>query len=1091
MLNRWLRTTTRFVTLFSTALVLTACGGGGGGVGSGGFLGNSGEDTLDAVIAIAATNAAGEPDNELSAANPLTVTVTLERGNGDPIPEAIVDLSASVGSVSPDNGAALTDANGVAVFEVTFDGTEGAGTLTASYTEGDQTLNVELGIQAVTVEITPAYLLELETTDSAGNPSKRFSSIDPLNVMVTLYSVDGDELTPLPDEIITLETSIGSIDPSNGSTLTDANGQAMFVLSAQSDAGAGTLLAAFEAPSGDVFNRSQNVEVQVASTEAPAYSLDLQLFDAAGNTTTQLTAEEPVTARVTLSANADTVSVGSRIVSLESTIANVSPANGSSLTDANGVAEFLLEFGGTIGAGTVTASFATDTISLIETEVLEASSVAVETGLSILLLDTNGNASNILSDDTPLTVRVSITDREGNVQDVDDAIIQLESELGDVSPANGQALTNNGVAEFTLQFDGNVGAGVVTARYTTEQGDLEQTANIEAQTDEESTYVLSLSRSGGSVTPTNPVTVTVNLRSGSANGPRVAGELVTLTSAISDVSPDNGTAVTDAAGNASFILEYNGTDGAGLVEAIYSSEAGNTFTNGINVTASRGSPLYTVRITEPVSGQDFDETGIDVTVNVATSAGIQNRALVVTLSSDVGIVTPDNGAALTDSNGNASFRLTGNGSTGAGFLTATFTDADGNTYEDVVSVTMSTSGIGGGGTDPSKITFVSATPETIALKGSGGGDGLTEQATVIFQVTDSSDTGVPGQAVSFRLSTDLGGVALQDAAGTTDANGNVVAVVNSGSLPTPVRVEARTTVPEIGEIGALSTVLNVSSGVPVNSRFVLFYSADQRECEDLLTCTYLIATGFDRFGNPAVDGTVVNFVTNCGGVGRPDAPSTGSCVLGDRDDIGFGRCEVQWVAGNLDPADGSLCLVDDANGVEQSVDIQVMAYALGEEDFTDLNGNAFFDAEPIDPVPANAPSRERELNLEAGGEPFLDFNVDGMYETGEFFVDWNGNGVRDAMTTSSDDSTARPGPYPKAMPADPAEPDDDLAPYNYLFYNGTACAERLDGDGNPEAGSPNIADPSDGAGIVADVDDCSAELIYVWDTIDPSLTPAP
>ena len=247
MLNRWLRTTTRFVTLVSTTLALVACGGGGGGVGSGGFLGNSGENALDAVISIAATNAAGEPDNELSAANPLTITVTLERGNGDPIAEAIVDLAASVGSVSPDNGSALTDANGVAVFEVTFDDTEGAGTLTASYTEDGQSVDVELGIQAVATEVAPAYLIELETTDSAGNPSKRFSNVEPLNVTVTLYAVDGDELTPLVDEIVTLESSIGTIDPSNGSSLTDENGQAMFVLSAESDAGAGVIVAAFEA----------------------------------------------------------------------------------------------------------------------------------------------------------------------------------------------------------------------------------------------------------------------------------------------------------------------------------------------------------------------------------------------------------------------------------------------------------------------------------------------------------------------------------------------------------------------------------------------------------------------------------------------------------------------------------------------------------------------------------------------------------------------------------------------------------------------------------------------------------------------------
>ena len=40
-----------------------------------------------------------------------------------------------------------------------------------------------------------------------------------------------------------------------------------------------------------------------------------------------------------------------------------------------------------------------------------------------------------------------------------------------------------------------------------------------------------------------------------------------------------------------------------------------------------------------------------------------------------------------------------------------------------------------------------------------------------------------------------------------------------------------------------------------------------------------------------------------------------------------------------------------------------------------------------------APSREREPSLEAGGEPYLDANSDGLHNVGEFFVDWNSNGV--------------------------------------------------------------------------------------------------
>ena len=627
MLNRWLRTTTRVISLIVAGLIISACGG-GGGTGSGGFLGNEGADQLDAVIAIAATNAAGDPDNQLSRSNPLTIEVTLERANGDPITNAVVELGASVGTVSPDNGSALTDANGVALFEVTFDGTEGAGTLTATYTEAAQSVEVAVSIQAtaeadaviaiaatnaagdpdnqlsrsnpLTIEVTlerangdpitnavvelgasvgtvspdngsaltdangvalfevtfdgtegagtltatyteatqsvdvsfsiqaiaeaPAYLLELVTTDSSGNTTQRFSSADPLTVTVTLYSVEGATKTPVTNDIILLESSIGTVDPSNGSALTDDSGQATFQIQAQTDQGAGIITATYsptteEAGTADeAFSRSQNIEIQATSENIGGFGLTLELLDAAGNPSTELSPEAMLTARVTLSSTSATATIESRIINLTSDIATVLPTNGSSLTNAAGVADFTLEFGNTLGAGTVTASFSNNDISLIETAVVEATSATSENALALTLLDSSGNASNVLSEESPLTVRVAITDLEGATQDIDDEVITLISTLGTIGPANGSALTDNGTAEFTLGFDGTVGAGVLTASYATTQGELQISENIEAQVSEDDLFFLSMTSNSGSLTPSTPITVTVNLRSGSASG---------------------------------------------------------------------------------------------------------------------------------------------------------------------------------------------------------------------------------------------------------------------------------------------------------------------------------------------------------------------------------------------------------------------------------------------------------------------------------------------------------------------------------------------------------------------------------------------
>ena len=333
----------------------------------------------------------------------------------------------------------------------------------------------------------------------------------------------------MTDEIITMVSSIGTVDPSNGSALTDDNGQATFLIEAQTDLGAGVITATYE-PSTDaagiaseVFSRSLNIEAKAADSTIGSFSLDLELLDAAGNTTTEIAAEAPVTARVTLTTTSDTAAVELRIINLTSDIATIEPANGSTLTNAAGVAEFTLTAGTTLGAGTVTASFANNNASLIETKVLESVSAESESALSIVILGADGNASNTLKEDNPLTVRVSIVDINGAIQNVDDEIITLASDLGTVAPANGSALTDDGVAEFTLEFNGTVGAGAVTATYATAQGDLQLTENLEAQTDADSLFVLSMSRSTGSLTPSNQVTVTVNLRSGSASGPAVSG----------------------------------------------------------------------------------------------------------------------------------------------------------------------------------------------------------------------------------------------------------------------------------------------------------------------------------------------------------------------------------------------------------------------------------------------------------------------------------------------------------------------------------------------------------------------------------------
>ncbi|MCH1493021.1 MAG: hypothetical protein L7T24_10720, partial [Luminiphilus sp.] len=110
---------------------------------------------------------------------------------------------------------------------------------------------------------------------------------------------------------------------------------------------------------------------------------------------------------------------------------------------------------------------------------------------------------------------------------------------------------------------------------------------------------------------------------------------------------------------------------------------------------------------------------------------------------------------------------------------------------------------------------------------------------------------------------------------------------------------------------------------------------------------------------------------------------------------------------------------------------RVLAYAVGEEKFDDDDSDGYFSVNDV---------------FDERGEPFLDENGDGNYTEGEFFVDWNNNGTRDATTGV------------KSWPTDSTN-----------LYNGTACVAN---EGNPP---PDV-------GL-----DCSNDTIFVFDDADPTL----
>ncbi len=248
------------------------------------------------------------------------------------------------------------------------------------------------------------------------------------------------------------------------------------------------------------------------------------------------------------------------------------------------------------------------------------------------------------------------------------------------------------------------------------------------------------------------------------------------------------------------------------------------------------------------------------------------------------------------------------------------------------------------------IAFLGATPSLIFLKGSG----LGEVSQVSFELRDANGNPLPNQSVTMTLATAAGGVTLEGGSSITqltDSQGRVSARVNSGTVPTPVRVVA--TVGGSG-IQTVSSGLSVAVGLPSQLSFSLSQQVANIEGgnRDGVANTYTIIAS-DRSGNPVPDGTSINFVAEGGQI---------EAVKQTQLQSGIARTSANFVTSDPRPTDGR---------------ITVTAYALGEESFLDLNGdNVYTAGEPFQDLGNVFKDRNYDGVFNGANEEFLSLNID-------------------------------------------------------------------------------------------------------------------
>lgn len=331
----------------------------------------------------------------------------------------------------------------------------------------------------------------------------------------------------------------------------------------------------------------------------------------------------------------------------------------------------------------------------------------------------------------------------------------------------------------------------------------------------------------------------------------------------------------------------------------------------------------------------FGPPGADVTPNVpvggsaVVSAVVRDanglpmpNVLVTFTPPTVAALNPAIGTALTDANGVATITVEGL-EPGAGALTATATIGSTQQTATLAFAVTPASATGAAAPLSGSVEFVAATKQTLNIAGTGS----AATSDVSFRVRDQNGQPLANQTVTFTPTVTTGGLTLQPTSAVSDAQGIVRTTVTAGNAPTPVRINASTTV-NGNPYAVQSLQLSVSSGNPTQKFFSVSATVLNVDgCDNDGAQTQINARAGDQFGNPVPDGTTINFVTEGGRVG---ASSIGSCQISN------GACSVSLESQEFRPR-SQLPAWNNCR-------VTVLAYAVGQETFTDLNSNYRYDA---------------------------------------------------------------------------------------------------------------------------------------------------
>jgi hypothetical protein len=917
------------------ALVLVACGGEDAFQGPGPGSPGGGNPPPAQAARLVLTSSA--PSILADGSVTVEIRALLLDANNIVVPGVPVSLAADSGALSA--GSLVTGEDGIATAVLSTGGNTTPRTIAVTATSGDFTQTVQVQVTAASSGAAAAAMTLSSSTaslpaDGSGSAEVRALIVDSNNVAVAGVPVS-------------FSATSGAL--SAGSATTGADGIATVTLSTGGNTTPRTI--AVTATSGD-FTQTVQVQVTAASSGATAAALTLT------SSIASLPADGSVSAEVrALIVDSNNVAVAGVPVSFSATSGALSA--GSTTTGPDGIARVTLSTGGNSTPRTIVVTATSgDFTQTVQVQVTAASSGATAAALtlssSIASLPADGSVS--------AEVRALIVD-SNNVA-VAGVPVSFSATSGALSA--GSATTGqDGIAKVTLTNGGDGTPRTVTV--TASAAPLSATVSVAVGSAPSSTPVtaLSLMSSVESIPSDGSEPATIVAIARDANNLLLPGVPVSFAATSGGLEVIRG--ITDSSGQAVARLS---TAGDRTTRVITVTAVAADLTQTVNVSVAAAQSPNTIRIGRGV-GAGFEPQVIGIAAP-GISAGGSTSLSVTFVRQDNSLHTSPVTVTFNSpcvAAGTADFRVGGQSqrtvTTTTGQANITYV-ATGCVGDDLISATASVGGqnleaLGTIQVAPASvgsITFISASPPNIALSGSG--DTLRpETSTLIFRVSDSVGGPVPNQLVNFDLSTQVGGISLSAASATSDAQGMVQVVVRAGTVATPVRVSA-TVAGSNPVIATQSNALTISTGIPTAGSFSI--SVDRHNIEGwsydgtIATVTVRLA---DRFSNPVPDGTPVSFQAEGGSI-------EAQCFTETKDTEG-GVCSVQLRSSNPRPADGR---------------VSILATAIGEESFTDTNGNGIFDS--------------GQDSFEDQPEPWLDVDENGVRDANEPFYDFFVNQTYDS-----------------------------------------------------------------------------------------------